>query len=190
MIRSLHSIALLLLALLAGRAALADDLRTQRYELPNLDTLELALPAGWVDSVDAPPGGVPLTIQLRPAEGPPFEVFVTPEWPEPTAPVARDADALRAAVRDAATRIQPQAVEASLEIRRLQGANGVGFYFAATDRNPFPDEFRYMNQGALLVGDLTLWFTVLTNDGQEGIVASALAMLQGAVHRGTGQDQR
>jgi hypothetical protein len=35
-----------------------------------------------------------------------------------------------------------------------------------------------------------VWFTILTNDGQEAEVARALSMLQSLVHRGTGQDQR
>jgi hypothetical protein len=46
-----------------------------------------------------------------------------------------------------------------------------------------------MTQGALLVGELTLWFTILSNDGQEQVVAETLAMLQAALHRGTGADR-
>jgi hypothetical protein len=189
MVRSVKSIAILLLAFACG-PALADEGGSRRYELPNLDTLELALPAGWQDETDVPPGGIPLTIRLYPAAGAPFEVFVTPESPEPTAGGTRDIEALREAVRDAAQRMQPQAVEESIEIRRLQGGSGIGFYFAATDRAPQPEEFRYMNQGALQTGELTLWFTILTNDGQGGVVADAFAMLQAAVHRQTGLDQR
>lgn len=187
--RSVKSLVLLLLAF-AGGAAVADDSLLRRYELPNLDTLELVLPAGWQDESDLPPGGVPLTIRLFPAEGAPFEVFVTPESPEPTAAGVRDSAALREAVRDAAERMRPQAVEEQIEIRRLQGGSGIGFYFSATDRAQQPEEFRYMNQGALQAGELTLWFTILTNDGQEAIVADALTMLQAAVHRSTGLDQR
>jgi len=185
MIRSVKSISILLLAFAGGLAA-ADGSGLRRYELPNLDTLELALPTGWQDETDVPPGGIPLTIRLYPAAGAPFEVFVTPESPEPTAGDVRDT----AASRRAAVRIQPQAVEESIAIRRLQGGSGIGFYFAATDRAPQPEEFRYMNQGALQAGELTLWFTILTNDGQEAVVTDALAMLQTAVHRRTGLDQR
>jgi hypothetical protein len=190
MSRSLQFIAHLLLSALAAGPAPADEARARRYELPNLDTLERTLPAGWLDSIDAPPGGVPLTIELRPAAGPRFEVFVTPEWQDPAAPDVRDAEALRNEVQDLAGRVQPQAIERRLEIQRLQGEQGVGFYFAAIDRAAAPDEFQSMHQGALLIGDLTLWFTILTHVGQDGVVADALAMLQSAVHRSTGADQR
>lgn len=189
MIRSVKSMALLLLAFTGGLAT-ADDGSLRRYELPNLDTLELTLPPGWQDETDVPPGGIPLTIRLYPAEGAPFEVFLTPESPEPTVGEVQDSGALRAAVQDAALRIQPQAIEKSIEIRRLQGSSGIGFYFSATDRAPQPGEFRRMNQGALQAGELTLWFSILTNDGQDAEVADALAMLQSCVHRRTGLDQR
>ncbi len=142
----------------------------RRFELPNRDTLELTLPAGWVEHLEQPAGGGAPTIEIAVVEGGPRQVFVTPEWPDPLAKEIRELPSLRDAVRDMAERTQPQAVEAYLEVRQLDGANGTGFYFAATDRNPGPDEFRFMNQGALQVGELTLWFTILTNEGQDTVV--------------------
>jgi len=46
-----------------------------------------------------------------------------------------------------------------------------------------------MNQGALQVGNLTLWFTILANEGQDTVAVQALSMIQAAVHRRTGLDQ-
>jgi hypothetical protein len=167
----------------------ADESGLRRFELPNRDTLELTLPAGWVEQLEQPAGGGPPTIEIAVAEGGARQVFVTPEWPDPLAKEVRELPSLRDAVRDMAERTQPQAVEPYLEVRQLDGANGTGFYFAATDRNPGPGEFRFMNQGALQVGELTVWFTILTNEGQDTVAVEALAMLQAAVHRRTGLDQ-
>ncbi len=189
MYRSVIPALLAATALFAGANVGADDTRVRRYELPNLDTLELTLPPGWVDIVDVPPGGAPLTIQLTPSAGPPFEVHLTPQSPDPAGTSEMDADALREAVRESAERIKPQAVEETIEIRRLQSASS-GFLFSVTDRAPQPEEYRYMTQGALQADHLILWFTILTNEGQEATVAEALDMLQSVVHRGTGQDQR
>jgi hypothetical protein len=177
--------------LFAGGLALADDTRLRRFELPNLDTLELTLPPGWVEGTEAAPAGEqPLTIEFAPVEGPDFRAFLTPESSDTGEPAMMDADTLRGEVQQLAERIGPQAVEGSLEIRRLQGQSGVGFYFSATDRVQSPEEYRYMTQGALQTGDLILWFTILTNEGQEAKVAEALTMLQSAVHRATGLDRR
>lgn len=189
--RSVISCLLAASASFAVGLAVADDSRLQRYELPNLDTLELTLPPGWVEGAeDAPGSEQPLTIEFAPVEGPDFRAFVTPQSSDRGEPAIMDADTLRGEVQQLAERIGPQAVEASLEIRRLQGASGVGFYFSATDRVQSPEEHRYMTQGALQTGDLILWFTILTNEGQEAVVAEGLAMLQSAVHRATGLDRR
>lgn len=178
-------------ALFAGGLAVADDARLRRFELPNLDTLELTLPAGWVEGAEAVPAGEqPLTIEFAPVEGPDFRIFVTPESSDPGGPAIMDAATLRGEVQQLAERIGSQTVEENIEIRRLQGESGVGFHFSATDRVQSPEEYRYMTQGALQTGDLVLWFTFLTNDGQEAVVAEGLAMLQSAVHRATGLDRR
>lgn len=189
MTRSALACLLLGASLCAPAEEIADESRLRRFELPNRDTLELTLPAGWVEHVEQPEGGGPPTIEIAVAEGGPRQVFVTPEWPDPLTKELRELPALRDAIREMAERARSQAVEPYLEVRQLDGANGTGFYFAATDRNPGPDEFRYMHQGALLVGDLTLWFSFLTNEGQDTIAVEALAMLQAAVHRRTGLDQ-
>jgi len=166
----------------------AQESQVRQYELPNLDGLELVVPPGWQDTVDQPPDGGSPTIQLHPAAGAPFEVLITPVWAQPPDRPAPDAETLREIVRGAAERLRGQVVEEDIEIRRLQGLGGVGFYFVATDRAP--EEFKYMNQGELQVGDLTLMFTILTNDGQDAVVEQAFAMLVSARHRSTGMDQR
>lgn len=183
------AIAPIVVLLAAQSPGQSQETAARRYELPNLDSVELVVPPAWVETVDQPDDGGPPTIQFRPREGPAFEIYITPDWPEP-GQTATDPDTLREIVRDQAERMRDQAVEQTLDIRRLQGTSGVGFYFVATDRAPKPEEFKTMNQGALQVGDLTVMFTILTNDGQDAVVEEAFAMLKSAVHRDTGLDQR
>jgi len=180
---------LVLAAVLSAPAAAADDPQLRRYELPNGDTLELTLPAGWSDRLEQPDGDGPPTIEVAVAAGGATQVFVTPKWAEPTGKAVREAPLLRDAVRELADRIQPEVVEPFLEVRPLDGADGAGYYFSATERAPKADGFKFMIQGALPAGGLTLWFAVLTNDGEDTVAVQALAMLQAAVHRRTGLDQ-
>jgi hypothetical protein len=184
-----RSVTASLLFAMAVAGASADGPALRRYELPNHDTLELALPAGWSDELVQPQGAGPPTIEIAVTGGRVPQVFIRPEWADPTANDIRELPQLRDAVRDLAERIQPEAAEPYLEVRHIAGSNGVGFYFTATERNPRADGFKFMNQGALQAGDLTLWFTILTNEGQDTVAVEALAMLQGAVHRRTGHDQ-
>ena len=189
MTRSVKFSLLLAAALCAAGAASAIETGLRRYELPNRDVLEMELPAGWFDHVEQPEGGGPPTIEIAISEGGPNQVFVTPQWADPTDPTIRELPALREAIRDAAERIKPQVVESFLEVRQLSGGNGIGYYFSATDRDQAPGEFKFMSQGALQVGTLTLWFVILANDGQDTVAVEALAALQTAVHRRTGLDQ-
>jgi hypothetical protein len=140
---------LLLAAWLAAAPAWADESQLRRYVLPNKDTLELMLPAGWADHFEQPAGGGPPTVEIAVSDGGPRQVFVRPEWADPTAKDVRELPQLRDAVRDLAERIQPDAVETYLEVRHIAGVNGVGFYFTATDRSPGPGELKFMSQGAL-----------------------------------------
>lgn len=186
-----RSVALAALALLAltgtGVAADGGD-ELRRYELPNSDTIELFLPAGWQDAVDQQPGGAQLTIEFRPRLGAGFEVYLTPEWNGRAPGRVQDAETLRETVRDAALRMDPAPGERPAEVRRLQGADGVGFYFVATDPAPPPDGLGHLVQGAMLAGGLVLHFEVLTRDPGDAAIGLALAMLQGAVHRAHGLD--
>jgi hypothetical protein len=73
-------------------------------------------------------------------------------------------------------------MEHYLPVEQLTGAPGPGYYFSATDREPKPGEFKYLTQGMLLVGDVIVAFSILTNDAQEKVRDQALAMLKSASH--------
>lgn len=176
-------------ALAGALFAAADDAGLRRYELANFDALELALPAGWQDAVDEQPGSAELTVELRPESGAAFEVYLTPARNEAAPGRILDAETLRASVRDAALRLSPAQGTSAPELRRLQGIDGVGFYFVAVDDSPPPNGFACLVQGALLTGGLVLRFEILAQDPGDPAVAEALAMLQGAVHRDRGLDR-
>ena len=146
------TLTLLLAAWLAAAPALADESSIRHYELPNHDTLELDMPTGWVDHFEELQGGGPPTIEIAVTAGGPRQLFVRPEWADPTSNDVRELPQLRDAVRDLAERIQPETVEGYLEVRHIAGANGVGFYFTATERDPGRGEFKFMSQGALQAG--------------------------------------
>ena len=160
--------------------AIAADGQTKRYALPDKTSLELSIPVGWQDEVKQGESGTPPTIIFTPREGARFQVLVTPIWrPRPDVPVA-SAEQIRQSVQRAADEIKPQAAESFLSVEELTGAKGPGYYFSATDKAPKPDEFKYLTQGMLLVGELAVSFSILTNDGQEKVRDAALAMLKSA----------
>jgi hypothetical protein len=164
----------------AVSVAMGTDAQTKRYALPDKTSLELSIPAGWQDEMKQGESGTPPTIAFTPREGPRFQVVVTPIWrPRPEVPVA-SAEQIRQSVQRAADQVKPQAAESYLSVEELTGAQGPGYYFSATDKAPKPDEFKYLTQGMLLVGELAVTFSILTNDGQEKVRDAALDMLKRA----------
>jgi hypothetical protein len=168
------------LSLALATGAIAADGETKKYPLPNNTTLELTVPAGWQDEAKAKEGNNPAAIYFTPKQGAPFKVFVIPVG---TAKADTDtAIQMRIAVQQQADKVKPQAAEPILTAEEFKGAPGAGYFFSATDPAPKPNEFKFLSQGMLLVGEVVVGFGVLTNDGQESVKEQAFAMLKGAKH--------
>ena len=184
----LNQLTCLLVCFAAAATAIAAEGEKKLFALPDNSKLELSIPAGWKDEVKtaqapkARQGSAPSTVALTPREGPPFEVHVTPVARQKQGASADTAIQMRHNVQQGADKVKPTAMEHYLPVDQLTGAPGPGYYFSATDRQPKPGEFKYLTQGMLLVGDVVVAFSILTNDGQEKVRDQALAMLKGASH--------
>jgi len=162
------------LLLLLVTAAVADERKA--FALPDNSKLELAIPPGWKDELKD------RTIAFTPREGAPFQVHITPVGRQRPGTSADTAIQMRQSVQQGADKVKPLAAEPILTAEALTGAPGPGYYFSATDRDPKPGEFKYLTQGMLLVGDVVVGFSILTNDAQEKVRDQALAMLKSASH--------
>jgi hypothetical protein len=168
------------LSLALATGAIAADGEAKKYPLPNNTTLELTVPPAWQDEAKAKEGNNPAAIFFTPRQGAPFKVFVIPIG---TANPGTDtAIQMRAAVQQQADKVKPQAAEPILTAEEFKGAPGQGYFFSATDPAPKPNEFKFLSQGMLLVGEVVLGFGVLTNDGQESVKEQAFSMLKSAKH--------
>jgi hypothetical protein len=124
-------------------------------------------------------------MDLSQKNGATFHILLTPMWtPNTDTPLPDDAS-VRDRVAAAASAAQSQSVERTLAVKELFGKANRGYYFTATDRAPKPDEWKYLTQGIIRIGHIDLAFSVLTNDGQDSVVKSALEMLLAASHVST-----
>ena len=157
----------------------ADAGAAKRYAIPERGFLQLSVPSGWADKYENT--AQPPLISFRPGQGRPFLVSLTPAPQTATGKPPATKEELRKSVMELADGIHLFAVEKDIKVNEFAGSAGPGFYFFATDAAPGPGEFKFMNRGMLKVGDVTVTFTILTNEGQDGIVRAALEMLKGAV---------
>ncbi len=174
---------LALLAIVAAAAAGAAETAERRFPLPDRGFLQLEVPADWQDQLRQPPERLPPTIAFRPRRGPAFDILITPIWPMRQEVAPSTAAQLRKMVEQTAEQMKPMAVEKRIEVVELRGTSGIGYYYVATDKAPKPGEYKYLTQGMLRVDNLLVTFTILTNDGQNDVVADALVMLQSAIHK-------
>lgn len=163
-------------ALAAGPAAAEDRV----YPLPEgQGALVLSVPAGWTEEVQGADVEGPPAVTFRGAGNEDFRVLVVPFF--------ESGIDIAGMVRDAARGIAPIAAETEIDIEPL-GGGAKGYWFGYTDATlpgstPPEGEYRFTVQGAAVVGELTVTFTILTNDGNSDVVVEALRMMRGARYR-------
>lgn len=174
--RSVVLLAGVVIAVVAGQGIAGE----RRYALAEHGFLVLQVPNDWKDAVGRANAMTPPTIAFGVESGEPFRVLVTPAWPMDAATKPPTSEEMRKAVLSAIEGAKGQAVEKNLQPAALKGPKASGWFFAATDRAPKPDEFKYIVQGMLGLDELRIGFTVLTNDGRRAVPGEALEMLRGA----------
>jgi hypothetical protein len=165
-----------LLALLTAIPATAVELVVN---LPGHDDLLLEVPSGWNARIDRPRPELPPTISILPGSGNAFQVLITPLWPMGSAK-SPSLGEIRGLVESSAGEAQSQAVERSLPLKELTGSNTNGYYFSATDRQPEPDGYKYLTQGAVMLRELRITFTILVNGEPQKSTDQALEVLRTA----------
>jgi len=174
--------AIIFWSLCCAPAWAAQEVAPKRFALPGQGFLELQAPASWLAIVRQPTNQTPPTIVLGPMQGLQFEISLTPSWPMKADESASAEKAIRERVERLAEDIKPNVVERNLDIVKLKGSSGTGFYFSATDKSPKPMEYKFVTQGIVNAARITVGFTILTHEGQGDVVAAALAMLKTAKH--------
>ena len=182
--KSLRFVIFLAFFSLVGVATAADGFVERSYALHGHGELVLHVPKGWNDEVRQHPGNFPPTIVLSGFEGRAFVAKVTPLWERPdSAADFGTAQGIHTIVARAAHAAESESVEGKLDIVTVGGGQGPGYYFHATDRAPQPGDFKYMAQGAVLVGKLVCTFTILTDSDKLVVTNKILNMLNGAMQR-------
>jgi hypothetical protein len=148
--------------------------------------LVLALPPGWTASEGEEGDGAAPSIRLR-KPGARFLVLLAPiAFPgEDESPHSRG-DAAQLFAELGRRSALAGSVEREIPLEELVGPGVRGAYFSATDRDlvgrePGPDEYRHVLQGAAAVGPVILAFTLL-DDGPGPWRAEVLELVRTARH--------
>ena len=152
----------------------------RKFPIPEHGTLELNVPISWKVEVHKPQEKMPPTLIFKPASGDDFQVLVTILWSNKGEPDFNSQSKVRAFVEKDGQNLLPNTVETKILLQEIKGVNNIGYYFSVTDKAPNPGEYRYMNRGAIGVGNLLLNATILHRVKESESVKDALSMLREA----------
>jgi len=179
---------LTLFVLIYSSLASSGDYQLKNYILPNHGHITIKVPILWEDNIKQPPNNLPPTINFNEKTGKKFQILITPIWPFNKNTLSASLKKIYENVKKSSNQVLSEVIENEINIQEVQGKQGSGYYFKVTDKAPKPDEYKYMTQGIIKVRELTVSFTILTNDEQETISSNALAAIQGITHTNTKLD--
>ncbi len=159
---------------------------TLRVALPDRAALVIDVPEGWHAQVSQAQANLAPTIVLTGAKAHTFQVSISPSWPQGAAkaPLASDIHAL---VHSEALKAKAHALEPELKLTDLDASGKSGYYFSATERQPAPEGFSHLTQGALSLNELRVDFSVLANgDSASDTRATALEVMRSMRRGGQG----
>ena len=150
-----------------------------RVALHGHGSLTLQVPQDWERDVTYPAGDLPPTISLDPPAGGAFSVRIAPTWRELKAPPFSLANVLKLVEKK-----HGQTVRSARDqpIQQFAGGLAQGYYVSGTDKRGkgSPGRWLYITEGAALLDDLLVNFTVLSNDPNQPEAAATLAILESA----------
>jgi hypothetical protein len=144
-----------------------------RLQLGKVGTLSVTVPTG-AKSVE-PPQGSAAMLSFESVQRNRMQLLLTP-LPLRTSSMA-DEEVKEIGERGS-VKVRAQSVERTFPLLRLEGEQARGYYFRATDRAPRPDEYKYLYQGAVIVGATIVTFTVLYNDDAKHEADAALEVVR------------
>lgn len=151
----------------------------RHYPLADQGFLRIRVPLEWKEESQQATGVIPPTIVFKPTQGDPFEILITPGLLKKDVAQPKP-EAVREQVQATLDRLRPEIAEKDAKVSEIKGESAQGYYFSVTDKSPKPGEYKFLSQGILTVGEVTVTFTILTNDNQEKITKAALDMLKSA----------
>jgi hypothetical protein len=148
------------------------------YDVPGHGRLEFSVPEAWKEEIDRPPGDLPPTIEFSPAVGNDFSVQITPLFSPAGDPDYNRPEKIRPLLEGIGRKQLESSVEKKITLKKIKGAAAAGYSFTLTDRAPKQDEWTYLTQGAVGVGDLLVSFTILTNSLDSAELRQALHLIE------------
>jgi len=166
---------LLMLLTLATTAAGAAELR---IPVPVGKPMVFTVPDEWTGQTRPTRADQPHAARVIASDPKQFTIlissFLHPDPQRPTIPP----EELRARVERSLSWVRSKAVEPEPTVQDLGLTDAHGFYFFVTDKDPAPNEYKYLLQGQIAQGPVNVIFSVFMNGDPAVQAPKAVALLR------------
>ena len=163
-------------------SAVGHKLEQQEFDVFSHGRLTMQVPSDWQTQYVTYNDLTPPTLHVNAANDPSFDLSVTVYWHDGLDRSLASADSLRRLVEKVGHETLALSVQKQLKVEAIKGLRQPGFLFNLSDSETREDEFHFVTQGAMAVGDLVLAFTLLTERRPSAEWTACLEMLKSARH--------
>jgi hypothetical protein len=153
--------------------------------VPNNGNLEIVLPDSWQEIKRSLPINLPPTVHFERKEIIRGEVEITVFWSPKNDPNFTAAESIKKFTKAGQKAIMNTCIEKELPLISINGVNGTGFYYSATDKTyseppsgSVRGEFPVITHGELGFGKLLISFTIFSDTKADIATAEVIHALQ------------
>lgn len=158
----------------------------RHYPVPEHGELILDVPAEWEVTYFSPSEKKPPIITFYKKDDQKKEVFqlnLSPLWDDGFKRNITEPEQIYKFVEEVGQTILEMSDQTRLELQSFKGEAGEGYFFKLTDSKAGVNEYRYLTQGAISIGEILVVFSLFSHDADSIIHKKAFKMLQTAIHK-------
>ena len=162
------------------------DLTQRNYPVPGHGELVLKVPENWEVTYLSLAEDKPPVITFYQTDSQKREIFqlnLSIFWDDGFKRKITNPDNIKALVTNVGESILESSAESELVLNPISGVAGQGYYFKLSDKAAKTDEYKYLTQGALGVGEVLLVFSLFCYEPDIQLQNMALEMMQTAIHK-------
>jgi hypothetical protein len=153
----------------------------EEYPVPHHGNLVMYVPDDWNATYYQPEDEAFPVIAFYPLYGPQiFQLTVAVFWEDSPLQDLTAPQNLRRFVESVGQEVLPRSDQDELVLDEIVGNSGVGYLFDLTNSEAGEDEYTYLTQGALGVGNMVVVFSLFRQDQDNNFRELSLRMLKGA----------
>lgn len=150
--------------------------------VPGHGAFVMTVPANWRTWCKSLASPASTNARATPLSGDDFRLMITAVWLHSLEKSSPDDQSMRANVESVGKQSLPDAVETSVNVVEIKSPSMSGFVFSLTSKRPEPPGYKYMMQGEMRVGELTVAVTFLFRNSSGKDKAAAIRALKTARH--------